>query len=94
MTDMLQTPFLVLTCTFIKGCSQNQVTGKVPQILLQLWDLRISGGTSVSEALACPPDEKRMIVSLDLSQMACILLIDITVPTFFSYQANRMKINI
>jgi len=31
------------------------------------------GGTSVSGALECPPDETRMIVSLDLSQMVRIV---------------------
>uniref|UniRef100_A0A8C4X835 Alkylglycerone-phosphate synthase n=1 Tax=Erpetoichthys calabaricus TaxID=27687 RepID=A0A8C4X835_ERPCA len=34
------------------------------------------GGTSVSSALECPPDEKRSIVSLDTSQMNRILWID------------------
>lgn len=34
------------------------------------------GGTSVSEALMCPPEETRMIVSLDTSQMNKILWID------------------
>uniref|UniRef100_A0A8C9TXN6 Alkylglycerone-phosphate synthase n=1 Tax=Scleropages formosus TaxID=113540 RepID=A0A8C9TXN6_SCLFO len=34
------------------------------------------GGTSVSSALECPPDETRCIVSLDTSQMSRILWID------------------
>lgn len=34
------------------------------------------GGTSVSNALECPVEEKRMIISLDTSQMARILWID------------------
>jgi len=34
------------------------------------------GGTSVTEAVVCPTHEKRMIVSLDTSQMARILWID------------------
>lgn len=34
------------------------------------------GGTSVSEAVICPKDEKRTIVSLDTSQMNSILWID------------------
>lgn len=31
--------------------------------------LSLSGGTSVSSALECPPEETRSIVSLDTSQM-------------------------
>lgn len=34
------------------------------------------GGTSVSSALECPHDEKRMIVSLDMTEMKKILWID------------------
>lgn len=34
------------------------------------------GGTSVSSALECPHDEKRMIVSLDMAEMKKILWID------------------
>jgi alkyldihydroxyacetonephosphate synthase len=36
------------------------------------------GGTNVSEALECPRDEKRMIVSLDMKEMNRILWIDPT----------------
>jgi len=32
----------------------------------------IVGGTSVTGALECPATEKRMIVSLDMSQMVCL----------------------
>jgi alkyldihydroxyacetonephosphate synthase len=34
------------------------------------------GGTNVSEALRCPPDEDRLIVSIDMSRMRRILWID------------------
>lgn len=34
------------------------------------------GGTSVSRATSCPPDERRTIISLDTSQMNRILWID------------------
>ena len=34
------------------------------------------GGTSVSRAACCPPDERRTIISLDTSQMNRILWID------------------
>jgi alkyldihydroxyacetonephosphate synthase len=34
------------------------------------------GGTNVSGALACPPDERRMIVSVDMRQMNRVLEID------------------
>ncbi|HXI21218.1 MAG TPA: FAD-binding oxidoreductase, partial [Gemmatimonadales bacterium] len=34
------------------------------------------GGTNVSEALRCPPDEERMIVAVDLARMNRILWID------------------
>ncbi|KAF4527342.1 hypothetical protein B566_EDAN001119 [Ephemera danica] len=34
------------------------------------------GGTSVSRAVCCPPHEKRMIISLDTSQMSRILWVD------------------
>ncbi|XP_071442251.1 alkyldihydroxyacetonephosphate synthase, peroxisomal-like [Hetaerina americana] len=34
------------------------------------------GGTNVTKAVTCPPDERRMIVSLDTSQMNRILWID------------------
>lgn len=36
------------------------------------------GGTNVSDALRCPPDEDRMIVSVDMSRMNRILWIDPT----------------
>ena len=37
-----------------------------------MFSLFYEGGTSVSEALICPEDETRMIVSLDTSQMVSI----------------------
>lgn len=37
--------------------------------------LVIAGGTSVTGALECPSTEKRMIVSLDTSQMVGMLLL-------------------
>ena len=38
-------------------------------VLLMTFHFNPPGGTSVTEALACPEHEKRMIVSLDTSQM-------------------------
>lgn len=32
----------------------------------------LTGGTSVTGALECPSHEKRMIISLDTSQMVCV----------------------
>jgi alkyldihydroxyacetonephosphate synthase len=32
------------------------------------------GGTSVSKAVSCPPEETRTILSLDTSQMVCLKL--------------------
>jgi alkyldihydroxyacetonephosphate synthase len=32
------------------------------------------GGTSVSKAVSCPPEESRTILSLDTSQMVCLTL--------------------
>jgi alkyldihydroxyacetonephosphate synthase len=32
------------------------------------------GGTSVSKAVSCPPEEPRTILSLDTSQMVCLTL--------------------
>ena len=39
------------------------------KILTNQWYLCLTGGTSVSGALECPEEEKRMIVSVDTSQM-------------------------
>ena len=38
-------------------------------------DVHYVGGTSVSSALECPPEEQRMIVSLDTSQMVCPIML-------------------
>ena len=34
-----------------------------------MYVLHVLGGTSVSCAVMCPPNEKRMIIALDTSQM-------------------------
>lgn len=60
------------TCAF-KACSDDSV--QYSHMFLCNSELvcffSISGGTSVSSALECPPEESRSIVSLDTSQMVC-----------------------
>ena len=47
---------------------KNQLT------IVVLLDI-LAGGTSVSEALVCPENEHRMIISLDTSQMVKIIFL-------------------
>ena len=45
-------------------------------MILHHYDIVVKGGTNVSGALECPAEEKRVIVSVDTSEMDQILWVD------------------
>ena len=45
-------------------------------MILHHYDIIVKGGTNVSGALECPAEEKRVIVSVDTSEMDQILWVD------------------
>ena len=62
---------------------RHPVVGCCTWIGYHSWNVvAVTGGTSVTGALECPSSEKRMIVSLDTSQMVSVLISHIISCTF------------